>query len=113
MNAERNILEIIIACKEQQPATEEELRLCVVALSAMLYTVEREERELFEAVVEGKPSAKLRAEVCKRETEIRFKAKKMAPREYLGPSHTPGTPENENLARMAKAVFKKATGQDL
>lgn len=109
----RNTLEIVIAAKEQQPATEEELRLTVVALSHMLYAVERDCRSLTEAVLEGLPSAKLRAGFCKREDEIRFRSKKMPLSEYLGAEYTPGTPENLRLRQMAAKVFEKATGEKL
>lgn len=109
----RSILEVIVAVQEQQPATEEELRLTVVALSAMLHLVERSGREVAEAVRDGKPSAKMRADFFLRDHEIRFKSRKMTPADYLGPDHTPGEPENERLRKMAKAVFEKATGETL
>jgi hypothetical protein len=109
----RSILDIVIACKGQQPATEGELRLAVVALSHLLRGVERSERDLVEAVLADKPAAKLRAQFARREAEIRFRSKKMAPADYLGPGHTPGTPENLKLRKMAAAVFEKATGEKL
>jgi hypothetical protein len=109
----RTILDIVIAAKEQQPATEEELRLAVVALSAMLHAVERSERQLAEAVLAGKPSAKMRAEFALREAEIRFRFRKMDPAQYLGADYTPGTPENDRLRTMAKALFERATGEKL
>lgn len=111
----KNILEIIISCQEQQAVAEEELRLCVVALSAMLGLVERQTRDLVESILkgEGESKAKLLATLSKRDDEIRFKSRKMPPGDYLGPDHTPGTPENLHLRKMAKAVFKRATGKDL
>ena len=109
----QSILEIVIAAKDQQPATEEELRLTVVALSAMLSLVERSGRELAEAVRDDKPAAGMRAAFFLRDAETRFKGRKMAPVDYLGPGYTPGTPENDQLKKTAAAVFEKATGQKL
>lgn len=109
----RSIIEICIAVSDGQPVTEEELRLTVASLSHMLHGLEREHQALTEAVLETKNSAKMRAEFAKREKERRFQARKMPPEEYLGKDFTPGTPENLALAKMARAVFKKATGQDL
>ena len=109
----RSTLQIIIAVKEQRPATEEELRLCVVALSAMQTMDHMQTRQLIEAVLDGRGSAKFRAECMRREAEIRFKSLKMPVEEYLGPDNIPGTPENGRLVSMAKNVFKQATGEDL
>lgn len=109
----RTILDIIVACKDREPATEEELRLTVVALSAMLHLAEDELRKLVEAVLAGNASARLRAGVAQKADEARFKSRKMSPRDYLGDTYTPGTPENERLKQTAKAIFKAATGQDL
>lgn len=109
----RSTLEIILAVKGQQPATDEELRLAVVALSAMETMDQMSMRKLAEAVQDGKPTAKFLAGCALREAEIRFKSMKMPVDQYLGPSNIPGTPENTANVKMAKAIFKKATGQDL
>ena len=108
----RSILDIVIAAQEDSPATERELRLALVAVSSMLYRLERSERELVEAVLAGK-SAKLRAACAHREAEARFQVKKLAPEQYLGPDHTPGTPENARLRKLAHAIFERATGRTL
>ncbi len=110
----RTILDIVIACKDQQPATEEELRLTVVALSHMLRIVETSERKLSESIAKGAVHrSQMLAGFASREAERRFQARKTPPAEYLGPSFTPGTPENAALAKQARAVFEKATGEKL
>ena len=109
----RSVLEIIIAVKDQQPATDEELRLCIVALSAMQTMDGMQLHELAESVIDGTASAKLRARHVMREAEIRFKSMKMPVDKYLGPRNTPGTPENDRSVRIAKNILKKATGIDL
>lgn len=111
--AMRSTLDIIIAVKECQPVTEQELRLAVVALSAMESMDQRALRDLAEKVIEGKPTAKLKAQFILQETETRFKSRKMPVDEYLGPGNIPGTPENVERVRVAKAIYKKATGDDL
>lgn len=109
----KSILEIAIAAQEQKEATDEELRLALVSYSHMLSFAELELRELCDAVVEGKPSVKLRAECVRNELDTRFKARKMTPTEYLGKEFTPGTAEHDKLRKMAFNVVKKATGIDL
>lgn len=111
--AMRSTLDIIIAVKECQPVSEQELRLAVVALSAMESMDQRALRDLAECVVEGKPSAKLKAQFLLQETETRFKSRKMPVDQYLGPGDIPGTPENSERLRVAKAIYKKATGEVL
>lgn len=108
-----SILEVIIACKEQGPATEEDLRLTVVALSTMLHLVEDEERQLVEAVLADKSVAKIRARFAQQASERRFKSRKMTPREYLGENYTPGTEANRRLREQSTRIFEAATGERL
>lgn len=109
----RSLLQIIIAVKDQTSVTEEELKLAVIALSGMETMDQRALRDLAEKIIEGSPIAKMKASFILRESEIRFKSKKMPVDKYLGPSNIPGTPENDKFVRMAKNIFKKATGEDL
>jgi hypothetical protein len=109
----RSTLEIVIAAKEQAPASDEELRLALVATSAMLGIVERELRDLVAAVLEGKGNTGLLAGLARRSDETRFASRKLPVDQYLGPSYTPGTPENLKLRAMAANVFEKATGEKL
>jgi hypothetical protein len=111
--SDRSTLDIILAVKDCTPATEEELRLALMALSHMLQITERTLHDLAEAVREGKPSAKMRAANELREYELRVKGRKMPPKEYLGPTYTPGTPENAAAMKWANGVYKAATGQDI
>ncbi len=109
----RSTLEIIVAVKESQPATEEELRLALVAMSAVDYFLEKELRGLAESVAEGKPTARMKAGLAIDLLGRIFDAKKQPPDEWLLPDNTPGTPEYQKRLEAGKRLFKKATGQDL
>ena len=109
----RSTNEIIIAVKDCEPCTDKELRLAVVALSGMQIMDRMATRQLAKAIIEGTSSATLRAKFFLQEDEIRFKSMKMPVDEYLGQSNIPGTPENDYQMRLAKNIFKKATGLDL
>ena len=116
----RTTNEIVCAVKDCQPVTEEELRLALVALSAIDLFTRRDCGELVDQILApcNEPglrlrAARLRAHGAKRALEDSFQALKTAPDKYLGPCHMPGTPEHAAGMRVAKAVFKKATGVDL
>lgn len=109
----RSMNEIVIAVKEQQPVTDEELRLTVVGLAAIQTFLTGNIRDLAKSVLDGKPSARLRASSALAEDEIRFKSMKMPVNDFLGEENTPGTEANKKLVAMCKNIFKKATGQDL
>lgn len=109
----RSTLEIIVAVKEAGPATENELRLALVALSSVEHFLRHDLEELAAAVEEGKASAKLRAGFARGTLERMFAALKKPPAEWLGEGNIPGTPEHARRLAGAKALFKAATGQDL
>jgi hypothetical protein len=111
----RSTLEIIIAVKESQPVTEEELRLALLALSGINHFVEHDLNGLIEAIEAGKPAPflKMKAEFCKGTRERLFQGIKKDPREWLGPGNIPGNPEYEARMKIGKAIFKKATGVEL
>lgn len=108
----RNTLEIIIAVKECESVTEEELKLALVAMSSIEYFVENELTELVEAILADKP-IKLKAQFAKGTLERMFFAKKKSPDEWLGPDNIPGTPEQKANLALGKKIFKNATGLDL
>lgn len=108
----RSTLDIIIAVKESQSVTEEELRLALVVMSNAQHFVRRELQQLIDAAEKGKDLA-FRVHFAKETIESVFKAMKRDPAEWLGPANTPGTPEYERQMTMAKNVFKRATGIDL
>ena len=109
----RSTNEIVIAVKESQPATDQELRYCILALSAMNHFANNDLDNLIDAVLEKKPLATVRAEISKRGRERRFQSNKMPVDQYLGLGNIPGNPEYEQRMKMSKALFKKATGIDL
>jgi hypothetical protein len=109
----RSTLEIIIAVKECQPVTEEELKLALMVMSSIDHFLESELRDLAEAVESGGASAKLRAGFAKGTLERMFAARKKAPDEWLGPGNIPGNPEHDRRLVTAKKLYEKATGQKL
>jgi hypothetical protein len=109
----RSTNEIVIAVKESQPATDQELRYCVLALSAMEYFARHNLNDLVDCVLNENQTVRMRAEFSKNERENRFQSAKMPVDQYLGPRNTPGTPEYEAGVKMSKALFAKATGIEL
>ncbi len=111
----RTTLQIILAVKESQNVTEEELKLALVALEGISYFYHHTAQDLVEAI-EGKKSQvylDLKAGFARKSFESMFKALKTAPDKWLGPANTPGTEEYKQRMGWAKSLFKKATGIDL
>jgi len=110
----RTINEVIIAVQEQQPCTDDELRLTLLAVSAMHQRAERYLYDLAEVILADElRRARFKAAFQIGEKERTFQARKTPADKYLGPEHTPGTPENKRLVQMGKNLLKKATGLDL
>ncbi len=113
----RSTNDIMIAVRECDPCTDNELRLCITSLQARLYFAEKAADDMVEAIeaaVDGKAaSAKLRAGFWRNEAEMRFQSIKMPVDEYLGPGNTPGTPEYAERLSLSKAIVKQATGMEL
>lgn len=111
----RTTLQIIIAVKECEPVTEEELKLALIALSNIEHFYNKAAQDLIDAIRAEKSMAllKMKAEFAWGTIESMFKAKKTPPDTWLGPDNTPGTPENKRQMEMGKKIFKAATGMDL
>lgn len=104
----RSTLDVIIALKESQPVTEDELRFALLALSNIDYFIKRSLGDLVEAVEADKASAKLKAAFAKGTRERMFQAMKQDPQVWLGPGNTPGTPEYAERYALAQKVAKAA-----
>ena len=111
----RTTLEIIIAVKESQPSTEEELRLALLAMNSIEHFLNNDLQKLIECIRQYRPmgSLKMQAEFAWGTIERMFNAEKMPPDEWLGPGNIPGTPQYERRLELGKAIFKQATGIDL
>lgn len=111
----KTTLETIRAVKECEQVTEEELRLSLCALSAIEHFLREDLIRLIEAIREGKPThlLKMKAEFAQGTIDRMFTALKTPPDKWLGPNNIPGTPENNERMRIAKNIFKKATGLEL
>lgn len=110
----RSTLEIIIAVKESQPVTEEELRMALLALSGIDHFRSGTINQLIESI-ESKAQLRidLAAGFAKQQRESLFKAMKKDPVEWLGPGNLPGNPEYEERVKWARRVYEKATGEKL
>lgn len=110
----RSTLDIIIAVQESQPATEEELRTCIVAMAAFDYFTSSNLAKLVEAIDSGK---QVRIDIYKSESkkwaETKFCAQKKPMIEWVGEDNMPGNPEYEARRKMFKGIAKAATGLDL
>jgi hypothetical protein len=111
----KTIREIAIAVSECQPLTDEELRLGLHAIANIEYFTRRALDDVIKAVEEDRPVAfiKIKAGFAKQTRDDMWRAWGKQPKEWLGASHTPGTPEHSEQLRLGKAIFKKATGTDL
>lgn len=107
----RSTLEIIIAVKECQPVTMEELRLALLAVCSMEHFIREDLKSLIDAVNEGKPSAKMRAAFSKDTLERMFHARKKSPDEWLEPSNIPGNPEHDQRYKAGLALLDKVEAQ--
>lgn len=101
--------------KDNEPVTEEELRLCVVVMASVEHFIKGDLQKLIDAIRADKPVGflKMKAEFAWGTIERMFAAVKKPPTEWLSTADIPGTPENAERMTWAKAVFKKATGVDL
>jgi hypothetical protein len=101
----RSTLEIISAVKDNEPVTDEELRLCIVVMHCVNHFVGSDLQKLIDAIRADRPPAVLKAtaEFASGTIERTFAAVKVSPTEWLS---------SEDVERMAwaNAVFKKATG---
>ncbi len=110
----RTTNEIIIAVKESQPVTAEELRMALLALNGIEHFTRQDLDRLIEAVDTGDfRQVKLRAVFAKSNRERMFQAVKTDPVKWLGPANIPGNPEYEQRMQWAKNLFEKATGEKL
>jgi hypothetical protein len=112
----RSTLDIAIAVKEaDENVTDEELRLCIAAMSGIEHFYRSALIDLIELIRDGKPEAMLemKAEFAWGTVERMFEAQKKPPADWLGPGNIPGTPEQRERLAWAKNVYEKATGEKL
>lgn len=99
----RTVSEIVDAVQEQQPVTEDELRLALLCLH---FHGQMASQSDFETASELK--LRMRA---KENFERRFRMMRADPTVFLGPRWTPGTPENAAGRAGSKrllAAFEKS-----
>ncbi len=102
----RTVGAIVESVQEQQPATEEELRL---ALLAVFYHAQM----ACSSDYAGKPAV-IAERRAKDNFERHFRLLRTEPDKYLGPRWTPGSPENAEGRAASKrvlAAFVKSRGE--
>lgn len=111
----RSTNELMVAVSECDACTDEELRCCVSALSAMLHFAKRAADDMSEGIEGGGTSIKhkVSAKLWRQNAEGRFNSIKMPVDTYLGPGNMPGSPEQAERLRIGKAIVKKVTGMTL
>lgn len=111
----RTTNEIIVAVKECQPVTEQELKYALISMSSIDYFHKKDLMDLIQAIREEKPIPflKMKAEFAWGTVERMFSGIKKPVDEWLGPGNIPGSPEQQARLAMGKKIFKKATGIDL
>lgn len=110
----RSTLQIIIAVKECQPVTEQELKYALAALSAIDHFRSQTIDGLIEAAESGNDfQLKFRIASAKQQRESLFTGIKTDVVKWLGPGNIPGSPEQQERLAWAKRVFEKATGEKL
>ena len=99
-------MDIVEAVQEQQPVTEEELRL---ALLCVFYDSQADSRFMADLAgagdVVGVPAPMMA--IAKEHYARRFRMLKADPAVYLGPNWTPGTPENTRQRATSKAILER------
>lgn len=109
----RTTLQIIIANKEGEPCTQQELSYALEALSGIEHVIKQDLLKLIEVIENDKPTVKMRAAFSKETVQKMFDAIKKPPDEWLQPHNLPGSPELLERIKFGKRLFKKATGEDL
>ena len=104
----RTTLDIILAVKEGEPVTHEELRRALVALCTIDGIRRRALNDLLEALEERPATVPLRVQFALDTRERMFRALKADPVEWLGPEGIPGHPEHDARYLQAIAVARKA-----
>lgn len=105
----RSMNQIIIAVKECEPCSDEELRCCIAALETRQCFAEQAADEMADALNGGNElRGTVAASLWKRNAENRFTVMKKPVDEYLGPNHIPGTDEQRENLRLGKAIFNGA-----
>jgi hypothetical protein len=100
MAGERTVNDIVGACQEQTPATEQELRLALLCLYYGWST-----HSMAPRAAEGSLLHLYQKEAF----EARFRVMKAEPSKYLGERYTPGTEANQQGRKTSMAILAAAT----
>ena len=110
----RTLSKIIESAKDGQTPTHDECYWAMLALEALQHFDHMDVRNIATALNEGKPSAKMRANMAMEEGFRRFKtALASNPKEWVGWRNDPANPDYQKMRVTTFKVFEKATGVDL
>jgi hypothetical protein len=107
----RSTKDIIVAVKESQPATPDELRMALLVMSAVDGFTWRELYDLIEAVESDLDQAKMKATFAKGILERMYQARKEDPETWLAPDHMPGTADRDRWSRIGKKLLETIEGK--
>jgi hypothetical protein len=102
--ADRSIAEIVLAVQEQEEVSDEELRLCLLALD---YKAQLAQRRIESALEHGSLFRLMHRTKLQAFTDWHT-FNNTTPKKYLGPRYTPGTEENTKGRRMSKRIMDAA-----
>ena len=103
----RSTLNIIIAVKEEEPVTEDELKMALLVMASVNYFYQKSLRDINEAHKDSKLgwlSFKIKDGV--KLIERMITAQKEDPLKWLGVENIPGTKEYEERYRLSKKIYK-------
>jgi hypothetical protein len=102
----RSTRDIIVAVKEGQPVSEDELRIAVLVMSVVDAFTWRELYDLIEVIEQDKPGqAAAKAAFAKSILERMFQAKREDPAKWLGPLR--GVAEKGRWQKISKKLLEK------
>ncbi len=109
----RSTVEIILAVQGSKPATDEELRMALLALNSIDSFRERTILRLVDAIEHKKPEiVAVFAKEASRQRDTLFYAMKKDPQEWLGADHIPGNPQYERRRRVGLALLDRIISQE-
>lgn len=109
----RSTLSIIVAVKDSMPVTEEELKMALLALSAVDHfrrgTIDR----LSDAIEKKSVALGFLSAEAVKQKKFLMEGLQSDPIEFLGVGNIPGNPEYEDRMKFHKKIVKDATGIEL
>lgn len=113
----RATCEIIADLKDGKEVTYDELKMACLVQSFLLFQYQNDVKNLLKGgiaadmTIHGYYSDGKTSSIEGGISSVYWKGIKADPTEFLGPAHTPGTPEYEQRYKISKAVFNNVIGK--